>query len=66
MAIAQLGGGTIDLSWPSDAVGFAPESSTNLPSQAWSPVTNDVTINGDLFTVLLEATEPQGMYRLRK
>jgi hypothetical protein len=66
MAIAQLGGGTIELSWPSDAVGFALESSTNLPAQTWSMVTNDVVLNGDLFTVQLEATEPHLMYRLQK
>jgi hypothetical protein len=66
MAIALLGGGIIEVSWPSDAVGFALESSTNLLAQAWSPVTNDAILSGDLFTVLMEATEPHLMYRLRK
>jgi hypothetical protein len=64
--LVQVDAGTIQLSWPTNAVGFALEFATNLPAPAWSLVTNSVTTNGDLFSVSLEITGSKRFYRLRK
>ena len=64
--IFQLDAATIELSWPTTAAGYALESTTNLSAHAWSPVTNDVTQLGDLFSVQLETTDERRLYRLRK
>ena len=66
LAISQLDVGLIEISWPVEAIDYTLESTTNLPATVWSPVTNNVVINGDLCTVQLEAAESQQMYRLRK
>ena len=66
LAISQVAVGLIEISWPADAIDYTLESATNLPATVWSPVTNNVVINGDQFTVQLEAAGSQRMYRLRK
>jgi hypothetical protein len=66
VAIAPLGGGVIELSWPTNAADYALESSTNLTTQVWSPVTNTAALVGDQFAVQLETVEPHQVYRLRK
>jgi hypothetical protein len=66
LAIAPLGGGLIEISWPVEAVDYSLECATNLPAAAWSPVTNAVVVNGTQCTVQLEAAASQQMYRLRK
>jgi len=62
----QVDASTLQLSWPTSAVGYALESTTNLPAQAWSPVTNSVTTNGDFLIVELSITGSRQFYRLRK
>ena len=42
------------------------ESATNIPATTWNPVTNNALMNGDLFTVQLDTSGPQRLYRLRK
>jgi len=64
--VFPLDNGLIELSWPAEAADYTLESTTDLPATVWSPVTNNVVINGDLCTVQLEAFESQMMYRLRK
>ena len=64
--IFQMDAASVQVSGPTNAVGYALESATNLPAQAWSPVTNRVTINGDIFTVQLQITGAKRFYRLRK
>jgi len=64
--VVQLDAASIELSWPTNAVGYVLESATNLPAQAWSPVTNSVTTNGDFIFVELSITESMQFYRLRK
>ena len=66
LAISQVDVGSIEVSWPTNAIGYTLESATSIPATVWSPVTNNVAINVDLFTVQLEAAGPQRMYRLRK
>ena len=64
--LVQLDAATIELSWPTNAVGYRLESATNLPAQTWSPVTNSVTPSGELFFVQLPITGSKQFYRLRK
>ena len=64
--IFQVGPDLIQISWPTNSVGYNLECATNLPAQAWSRVTNSVVMNGDLFTVELESTDPKRFYRLHK
>ena len=52
--------------WPTNSVGYNLEYATNFPARAWSRITNAVVVNGDLFTVELESTEPKQFYRLHK
>jgi len=64
--LVQLDAATIELSWPANAVGYVLEFTTNLPAQAWSPVTNSITTNVDVFSVSLDITGSKRFYRLRK
>lgn len=66
LAISSVDVGLIDISWRVDAIDYTLESATNLQATVWSPVTNNVVINGDLCTVQKEALASQMMYRLRK
>ena len=66
LEIFQVDATSIQLSWPTNAADYALERATHLPTTVWQPVTNNVTISGDLFTVQLEATAARQMYRLKK
>lgn len=66
LEVLQLGGAKVRLSWPAEAVGYVLESAASLPAQAWISVTNDVAVDVDRFTVELETTGTQRLYRLRK
>lgn len=62
----RLDAATIQLSWPTNAVGYVLESATNLPARAWSPVTDTIITNGDTFLVELGVIGPRQFFRLRK
>lgn len=64
--IFLLGAGLIELSWPGEASDYALEFATNLATQVWHPVTNDVIFNGSFFSVPLETTDSPRFFRLRK
>jgi len=64
--ILRLEPALLQISWPTNAVGYALEYATNLPAQTWSPVTNSAVMIGDLFTVEVESTALKMFYRLRK
>lgn len=66
LGILPLSGTSVQLSWPTTAAGYSLESATNIPPTLWSPVTNSVAINGDLFAVQLEAIGSRQFFRLRK
>ena len=61
-------------SWPlqyqvralTSAFRYTLESVTNIPATTWSPITNNAIMNGDLFTVQLDTSGPQRLFRLRK
>ena len=58
--------GLIELSWPAEAADYSLESTTNLPGQVWSPVTNNPVFNGSFYSVQLETAGTQQLFRLRK
>ena len=64
--LVQVDAVTLQLSWPTNAGGYMLESATNLPAQAWSPVTNSITTIGDTFFVELGITDSRQFFRLRK
>ena len=64
--LVQLDAATLQLSWPTNAVGYVLESATNLSGQAWSPITTGITTNGDSFFVELGITGSRQFFRLRK
>ena len=66
LTISQVEVGAIELSWPTNAIGYTLEFATSIPATVWSPVTNNVATNVALFTVQLEAAGSQRVYRLRK
>ena len=63
---AQVDAATLHISWPTNALGYVLESATDLPAQAWSPVTNSIATNGEFFFVELGITGSRQFYRLRK
>ncbi len=54
------------LTWPTNAVGFALESSTNLLAGSWSPVTNQPSISGNQYRVNVNLSTTKRFYRLKK
>jgi hypothetical protein len=66
LAVVRANATTLHLSWPTNASGYALETATNFPAQAWSPVTNRAAVNGDTFTVEMQPNAPRRFYRLRK
>lgn len=66
LSVVHVADGLLQLSWPTNGLGYALEFATNLPAQAWSLVTNNVAFDGDLFSVPVDNTGPQRFYRLRK
>ncbi len=66
LMITPVNAGFVELSWPTEAVDYALEFATQVPAEAWNPVTNNVALNGDLFTVQLATTGTQRYYRLKK
>jgi autotransporter-associated beta strand protein len=59
-------GGAITINWPSHANGFNLESTTNLISPIWQPVTNQPVSFGGNFVVTNGVSVPRAFYRLHK
>ncbi len=66
LEIIQLDAANFELSWPTNAAGYGLVSATNIPTQTWSPVTNSVAINGELFTVQVPINGLRRFFQLRK
>jgi len=56
----------VELSWPSWAVGFATESSTNLANHQWSSVTPAAALQNDQWTVSVPKTNVTKVFRLKR
>ncbi len=57
---------TVTLSWPSWAVGFNAEASTNLTSGSWSAVTPNPTLASDRWSVTVSMTNNLKLFRLKR
>jgi hypothetical protein len=60
------GATSITIRWAIDATAYILESTTNLPSAAWTAVTNEIVPAGDLLTVEWPKESSQRFFRLRK
>ena len=60
------GGNAISINWPNYAGGFNLESTTNLASPIWLPVTNQPVSSGGNFVITNAITVPRSFYRLHK
>ena len=58
--------GSINLRWPTNAVGFELMQTTNLLPSAWSAVTNEPSVINTNFSVTLPAGLTNGFFRLLK
>jgi hypothetical protein len=56
----------MSLSWPSWAVGFVLESSTNPATGDWSPVVPPPSLSGDLWSATIPNTAAAQFFRLRR
>jgi hypothetical protein len=62
---AQRSGGQLVFTWPTNGTSYSLESTTNVATGPWSPVTNaPVIINGQK-TVTNTASDPRRFFRLR-
>jgi hypothetical protein len=60
-------GTTIQLSWPSDAIGYALESGSSLaPGATWSPVIDPPTLQYDKLVLTVPTTNTNQFFRLKK
>jgi hypothetical protein len=59
-------GGAITINWPDNVSGFNLESTTNLASPIWLPVTNQPVSFGGNFVVTNTVSVPRAFYRLHK
>jgi hypothetical protein len=62
LALAKNG----QLTWLTNALGFALESSTNLVVGGWNPVTNQPAISSNQYLLNVNLTDSQRFYRLKK
>jgi hypothetical protein len=65
LSVSRLGG-SIVLTWSTNATGFALQRATALPATAWLPVTPGPVVVGNQYAVTNTATGPAAYYRLRK
>jgi autotransporter-associated beta strand protein len=59
-------GSAITINWPNHANGFNLESTTNLVSPIWLPVTNQPVSSAGNFIITNNLTAPRSFYRLHK
>ena len=56
----------VTLTWPANATGFGLQSTTNLNSGTWAPVTGTTNVANGLNSVTVPASQPQSFYRLKE
>src|SRR6266436_433008 len=62
----QLSGTNVVLSWPTNALGFSPQSATSLDAASWADVTNAPAIAGTNYSVTLRALPQVQFFSLRR
>jgi len=67
LTVAKTAPAEVLLQWPTNYTGFLVESVLSLDAPSlWQPITNVVTINGDVFSVSASTTNAVQFFRLRK
>lgn len=66
LTVSLVGDKQLRIVWPTTANGYSLETTTDPASLSWTTVTNAPTVVGGQFTVILDATDAQAFYRLRK
>jgi hypothetical protein len=66
LSIARVGAPSIQITWATNFTDHVLEYATNVPTAAWSTVTNAVSTVGDHRSVTVYPDASQRLYRLRK
>jgi hypothetical protein len=56
----------LTLSWPSWAVGFAPQTTTDLTAGGWLPLAQTPSLAGDQWSLIIAKTNAASFYRLQR
>jgi hypothetical protein len=59
-------GTNVVVSWPTNALGFSLQSSTNLTGAGWSSVTNATVIVGSNYSLTLKPAQQKQLFRLKE
>ena len=62
----QIAGGSVVLTWPSTAGGYALECMPTLTGASWQTITNAPAVSGSFYTMTNAAPADSMFYRLRK
>lgn len=63
---ARVAAPNVVFSWPTNALGFSLQSSTNLTAGSWADVTNTTVIVGSNYSVILSPTQERRFFRLKR
>lgn len=67
LTAVKNGAGEAVLEWPGEYSGFTVESARTLDAPIqWEPISEEVTLNGGVFRVVVRTTEAARYYRLRR
>ena len=66
LTVQPLDGLGVQLGWSTNFTGYSLESATNLAAGGWTSVTNQITPQGQQFTVTVATNFPQQYFRLQK
>lgn len=66
LTLSLLSNGSARLAWPTSPTGYALESTSELETPVWMPVTNALQIQGDEFCVVIDTSNQQRFFRLRR
>ena len=64
--VTSIVGADYSLSWPTNALGFSIQSSTNLITGSWLDMTNTPVIVGSNYSIILSATQENCYFRLKR
>ena len=63
--VMRLSNQQVEIRWPNRFPDLSLESSTDLASPVWNPISNSPTAVGDEFSVIVESNERQRFFRLK-
>ncbi|MBI2929124.1 MAG: hypothetical protein HYY24_25955 [Verrucomicrobia bacterium] len=66
LSIAQVGTGSVQLTWGTNFADYVLEYATSLPAAGWNTLTNAAVTLGDRLSITVDADAGQRFYRLRK